>query len=134
MKSINVYSKVNQKVKLGLSSYGDLFGPAVKQNFLSFQSSNSKLSRDLYQNGEMRYTLDELIVYFQIVEMIIKMNKELVSTAVLMKEYEKLCQKFKFHAANMHLRPVLPKSKSSEKPKPRVVPPDDSKGLYEGFI
>ena len=37
MKSLNVFNKVEQKFKLGLASYMDLYGPAVKQNFFSFE-------------------------------------------------------------------------------------------------
>ena len=67
---------------------------------------------------------------YQILDSFQILKSNLLDTASLMKNYEKICQRFKFNQSHLFLRPIAPsigKPSGSDvnKIKGRSVPPDD---------
>ena len=69
-------------------------------------------------------------IFSQILDSFQVLKSNLLDTASLMKNYEKICQRFKFNQSHLFIRPIAPsigKPSGSDvsKIKGRSVPPDD---------
>ena len=100
---------------------------SILKNFFMLFRKDFKLSDDWFKSSANPHQLEMLS---KILDSFQVLKSNLLDTASLMKNYEKICQRFKFNQSHLFLRPIAPsigKPSGSDvsKIKGRSVPPDD---------
>jgi len=100
---------------------------SILKNFFMLFRQDFKLNPDWFRSSANQHQFEmpsQILDSFQV------LKSNLLDTASLMKNYEKICQRFKFNQSHLFLRPIAPsigKPSGSDvsKIKGRSVPPDD---------
>ena len=100
---------------------------SILKNFFMLFRQDFKLNADWFRSSANQHQLEMLS---KILDSFQVLKSNLLDTASLMKNYEKICQRFKFNQSHLFLRPIAPsigKPSGSDvsKIKGRSVPPDD---------
>ena len=93
------------------------FSSTIKQNYLNIVVNKHSLANELAKNefGEPMYNAEGMAKFHCLLTNFQKLKESLVKTAILMKQYEKVCQKFKANVAHAHMRPLAPGGKNGRR-------------------